>query len=527
MKRIYLVFIALVMVPFAFAGGDKETSVQMVNPEFIIWNGPEPETLDPHLVSGVPEHRIYYSLFEGLTTNDPKTAAGIPGLAESWTVSDDGTVYTFKLRKTTWSDGVPITAKTVVGSWIRMLDPDTAAPYAWFPAMFLKGAEEYNAKKAGPEAVKVRALDDTTFQMELVGPLPYVIGALSHYSFAVVPLHAIEKYGKKWTNPENFVGNGPFVLAEWKPQELISCVPNPKYWDKDRVRLGRVTYIPNEDNNTGYNMYLNNEVDWAHTIPLDQLDASWLKDDFQNAPYLGTYYYVFQTQKAPFNDARVRKALTLAIDRESLVTKVAKGGEVPAYKMVPDGMAGYPGIEGNKENIALAKQLLSQAGYPGGKGFPSFEILYNTSDAHKKIAEYIQQQWKENLGVQCTLINQEWKTYLATRRAGDFQVVRAGWIGDYQDPNTFLDMFVSGSAMNGGKYSNPKFDELIKKAARMPAGKDRMDTLKAAEEFFITQDQAILPIYHYTTKQMINLEKWGGWYNNLMDYHPTKYIYLK
>jgi oligopeptide transport system substrate-binding protein len=304
-------------------------------------------------------------------------------------------------------------------------------------------------------------------------------------------------------------------------------VPNPKYWDKDNVKLGRVTYLPIDDNNTGYNMFLNGECDWGHEVPKDQIDSAKLRDDFQSAPYLGTYYYIFQTQNPPFDDVRIRKALTMAIDRETLVEKVTRSGEFPTTKFVPDNMAGYPGIKGSGEDLAQAKKLLAEAGYPDGNGFPAFEILYNTHEGHKKIAEYVQQQWKENLGLNCTLVNQEWKTYLATRREGDFQVARAGWIGDYQDPNTFLELFVSSSAMNGGKYNNPKYDELIIKAARMPAGKDRMETLMEAERIFIEEDQAVMPIYHYTSKNMIDLNKWGGWYVNLMDHHPTKDIYLK
>ncbi len=525
MKRI-IVLLLIVALGFGLFTGCKPKEVVKEPVEFIIGNETEPETLDPHLKSGVPEHRIYESLFEGLIIYDPKTAEGIPGLAESWEVSADGTVYTFKLRKAKWSDGVAITAQTVVDSWLRMLSPELAAPYAWFPSMAIKGAAEYNEGKAGPEAVKIKAIDDQTFQMECVGPLPYVIGMLPHYSFGVVPMHAIEKFGKEWTLPENFVGNGPFVLEEWKPQEKLTVVPNDTYWDKDAVKLDRIIYLPIDDDNTMHNMYLNGEMDWGADIPLDQMDAVKLRDDYQSAKYLGTYYYVFQNEKKPFDDPRVRKALTMAINRKDLVEKITRGGELPADSMVPP-MAGYTPTRGNPENIEAAKKLLAEAGFAGGAGFPSFSILHNTSEAHKKIAEYIQQQWEENLGIKCEIINQEWKTYLTSRRAGDFEVARAGWIGDYQDPNTFLDMFVTGGAMNGGKYSNAGYDELLSKAARMAAGPDRMQVMKEAEDIFIAQDQGVMPIYSYTSTNMIDLTKWGGWYVNTMDYHPTKDIYKK
>jgi oligopeptide transport system substrate-binding protein len=522
MRKALLMLLAVALVFSVLAGCAKAAKKAPV--EFIIANNAEPETIDPHRISGVPEHRIYMALFEGLITYDPKTARGIPGLAESWTISADQTVYTFKLRKTTWSDGTPITAKTVVDSWLRELNPETASPYAWFPAMAIKGAKEYNEKKAGPEAVKIKAVDDYTFQVELVGPLPYVTDMLPHYAFAVVPMHVIQKFGKDWVKPENFVCNGPFKLESWKPQEKLTVVPNPKYWDKDKVKLERVVYLPSDDNNTNYNMFINGEVDLVVRVPLDQMEAAKQRPDFQNAPYLGTYYYIFQNEKKPFSDPRVRKAFTMAINRKDLVEKVTKGGELAAYSMVPP-MAGYTPIEGNKEDVEQAKKLLAEAGFPGGKKFPKFQLLYNTHEGHKKIAEYIQQQWKQNLGIDCELVNQEWKTFLNTRRQGDFLVARAGWIGDYQDPNTFLDMFVTGGGENNGRYSNKKFDELIEKAAKMPAGPERFNVLRQAEEFFVTQDQGVMPIYTYTTTNMIDLKKWGGWYTNIMDFHPPKDIY--
>ncbi len=492
---------------------------------FSLINGAEPESLDPHQIQGVPEDRIYEAIFEGLVAYDPKTALGIPGLAKSWESNADGTQYTFHLRDAVWSDGVEITAYTVVDSWIRGLNPETASPYAWFPAMFIKGAEEYNEGLAGKEAVGIRALDSKTFQMDLVGPLPYAVDALAHYSFAVVPLHAIEKYGSKWTLPENFVGNGPYVLKEWTPQSSIKVVPNPKYWDKDAVKLDEVIFYAIDDNNTAYNMYLNGEVDWATTIPLDQIEAASLRRDFHKAPQLATYYYVYQTEKAPFDDVRVRKALSVSFDRQALVDQVTRAGQIPALGIVPE-MAGYPSLGEPVYDVALGRKLLADAGYPNGVGFPKTAILYNTDANHKAIAEFLQQEWKRNLGITLELENQEWATYLASRNAGDFQIARAGWVGDYQDPNTFLDMFVTGTAMNGGKYSNDVYDILIKEAATLH-GADRLEVLLQAEDILINDDHALMNIYYYVTLNMIDTNKWGGWYGNTMDYHPVKNIYKK
>lgn len=496
---------------------------------FRISNGAEPESLDPAKIQGVPEHRIYEALFEGLIIFDPETADGIPGLAESWTVSEDGKQYTFKLREANWSDGTPITADDVVYSWLRELDPVTASPYAWFPCMFLEGAADFNAGTADASAVGIRALDDHTFQMDLIGPLPYVIGALGHYSFAVVPQHAVEKYGDAWILPENFVGNGPYTLKEWTPQSRIVCEKNEAYWDADAVQLDEVIFYASDDNNTNYNMYLNGELDWLTAVPADQLDSAKMRADYQVAPQLSTYYYTINNTKAPFDDPNVRKALSYAVDRQALVDQVTKGGQLACWGIVPN-MAGYEALMPTDHEMfdpEYAQELLAEAGYPNGVGFPTFSLLYNTDDSHKLIAEFIQQQWKENLNITCELENQEWATYLANRNSGNFEIARAGWVGDYQDPNTFLDMFITGAGMNGGKYSNDTYDTLINEAARMEAGEDRMEVLKTAEDIFINEDQGIIPFYYYVSQNMIDTNKWGGWHTNTMDYHPTKDIYLK
>ncbi len=518
-KTLFMVGLVVLVASLAFAAGGREEV--SAGTEFIIGNGAEPESLDPHLVSGVPEHRIMMGIYEGLVTPDPETATAMPGVAESWEISSDGTEYTFTLREDAqWSDGTPITAQQVVDSWLRVLNPETAAPYAWFPSMFIQGAAEYNAGEAGPESVAVRAIDDRTFQFETVGPLPYTLDALAHYSFAIVPIHAIEEFGDQWTLPENHVGNGPYVLEEWSPQSQIVLTPNPTYWNAEKVELDRVVFLPVDDNTTAHNMYLNGEMDWSTDVPASQVESAMLRDDFQVSPYLGSYYYVLNNGREPLNDPRVRKALALAIDRQELVETVTKAGEIPAYSIVPD-MTGYPAIEGLGEDYEMARQLLADAGFPNGEGFPELTVLYNTHESHRAIGEFIQEQWRVNLGIEVTLENQEWATYLANRREHNFDIARAGWIGDYQDPNTFLDMFVTGGAMNGGQYSNAEYDRLIAQAARMPAGEARFNVLRQAERLFIEEDMGIMPIYYYVNKNMIDLDKWNGWYANIMGWHPV------
>lgn len=521
MKRILTVAVLLVaVVGVTFATGGKDA---IKGTHFIMNNGAEPQTLDPSKISGVPEHKIYMALFEGLVGYDPKTSLAVPGVAESWKPSADGKQLTFKLRKTTWTDGTPITAKSFVDSWLRTLDPKTGAEYAYMMTMVVKGAADFNEGKAGKEAVQIRALDDYTFQVDLLGPMPYAVDMMAHYVFAVLPMHVINAKGDDWIKVENIVTNGPFKLAEWKPQESLTVVKNDKYWGAKDVSLSAITLLPIDDNLTAYNKFKAGEIDWAHGVPLDLIDEIKLRPDYQVAPQVATYYYIYNVTRKPFDDVRVRKALALALNMQELVDKVTKGGQLATSSMVPT-MAGYTPSKGSGFNVEQAKKLLAEAGFPGGAGFPEVPILYNTNDGHKKIAEWVQESWKKNLGISVTLVNQEWKTFLDTRQnAHDFYIARAGWVGDYLDPNTFLDMFITGSGLNDGLYANPKYDELVKKAATI-SGKERMATLQQAEGFLITADQAVIPFYHYVEQDLIDLSKWDGWYANPLGVHDWKYI---
>lgn len=490
---------------------------------FTIVNGTEPVSLDPHAVEGVPEHRIYMALFEGLTIGDPKTNRALPGLAESWSFSKDFKTITFKLRKATWSDGVEITADTVVKSWLRKMDPKNAFQYADLPAAYIEGGMDYLSGKAGPEAVKIRAVDKSTFEVKLVGPTPFFPDMVVHYAFAIVPMHAIEKFGNEWVKPQNWVSNGPFVLKEQKPQERVVVVKNNKYWDAKNVGLKQVTFLANDDVNVGYNLYKSGAADWIDTVPLELMDQIKLDKNFHVAPEYGTYYYIINVTRKPLDDVRVRKALAMAFDKKALVEQVTKGGQIPADSFVPPS-TGYTPAKGFAFDPEAARKLLADAGYPGGKGFPSFSILYNTSASHKKIAEFVQAQWKTNLGIDINLVNQEWGTYLDTRsQSHAFDMARAGWIADYLDPSTFSDMWVTGGTQNDGLYSNKRYDELINKA-RVTSGAERMKALGDAEKVLIDEDMAILPFYFYVTQNMVDLSKWDGWYPNPMNQHPWKFI---
>ena len=528
MKKLLIVLLILTVTFGAFAGGEEEGATSEL-PTFTVLSGAEPPSLDGSLIQDTTSSMIHLALFENLLSYDPKTNLGVPGVAESWTISEDNMTYTFKLRKATWSDGVPITAQTVVDSWLRTLNPETASPYAWMMGMVVAGANDYayGEGEVGPEVVQIRALDDYTFQIDLVGPAPYVLGMLPHNVFGILPLHAIEMYGDKWTLPGNMVSNGPFTLEQWKPQEVLTVVKNEAYWDAANVKLGKIIFIPSDDNNTRYNMYLNGEADWMRSgIPDEQLDIAKLRPDYQAFPQLATYYFEMNHTMKPLDDVRVRQALSLSIDRQEIVDKVSRGGQIPAYRVTPP-LAGYTPPAGITESVEKAKQLLAQAGYPNGDGFPELTVLYNTSTGHQRIIEYLQQEWEKNLGITVTLENTEWKTALARGGNQEFEILRMGWVGDYQDANTFLELFQTDGGQNFGKYSNKEFDMLIQKAAKMPGGAERFDVLKQAEEILIDQDMALLPIYHYVNIDLIDTDKWGGWYSTTLGWHPWKFVYLK
>jgi oligopeptide transport system substrate-binding protein len=496
---------------------------------FVISNGTEPSSLDPQQIEGEPELRIYYALFEGLVQNDPLTAKPIPGLAESWDISDDGTVITFHLRESNWSDGTPITAHDFVWSWQRELEPNTAAPYAWFPEMFLKGAAEYAAGEVDEDGLGVKALDDYTLQVTLVGPLPYALEAFAHFTFAVLPQHCIEEFGDAWTQTDNIVSNGPFVLENHVSQSYISCVKNDNYWDADNVHLGKITYLASDDANTNYNMYIDGENDWLTSISTDQVASSKMRNDFQSSAKLADSFYVINCDAPELKNIEVRQAISYAIDRESMVENVVKAG-IPSWGLIPD-MDGYDSLEfpfdDYDEACQIAQDKLASAGYPNGIGFPEITLLYNSNESNKKIAELIQANLKDVLGIKVILENQEWGTFISNRDSGQFQIARDGWIGDYQDPNTFLDMFVTGGSMNGGNFSNAEFDSLIKQASTMTDGPERKEILRRCEDILVNQEQAVIPFYFMTKSQLIDTQKWGGWYTNIMDEHPVKYIYLK
>jgi oligopeptide transport system substrate-binding protein len=501
----------------------KELTVDQA--EFVMSNGAEP-TIDPSLANDIPSTNVGLALFEGLMQYDPNTNKGTPALAESYTISPDGLTVTFKLRKASWSDGHPVTAGDFVYGMQRICDPKTAAAYAYMPGMVIKGADDYtNGKITDFNEVGVKALDDQTVQYTLSNPAPYFVDMTAHNAFWPLPKWAIEKSGNDWTKPANIVTNGPYLLKEWKAQEYVFVVKNNKYWDAKNVKLRGIKILASDNDSTNYNMFKTGDVDWMHGIAVSKIDEIKLRPDYQQSAQVATYYYEFNVTRKPVDNVLVRRALAAAIDKQTLVDKVTKGGQIPTDAMVPP-MAGYVPQKGIGYNVEEAKKLLAQAGFPNGKGFPSMTIVYNTNEGHKAIAEFIQQQWKTNLNINVVLKNMEFKTLIELRsKAHDFTVARAGWVGDYLDPDTMLNLFVTGGGNNDGLYSNATFDKDLKDAS-MSKGADRMALLQNAETLLMG-DQAIIPIYHYTNQNLIDTNKWGGWYATPLDFHPFKYLYKK
>ena len=502
------------------SGGGKRS-----NTEFVVGNGTEIQSIDPSQIEGVPERRVWTALFEGILSSDPKTNKAIPGVAESWTISDDGTVITFKIRDgVVWSDGTPINAQTVVDSWLHHLNPSTGSKYAYMPGTVIKGADLYNTKGGKPEDVAIRVVDPLRMEVTLTGNIPYALDLFTHYAFSLLPVHAIKKYGADWIKKENFVGNGPFVLQEWIPNDRLIVVKNDKYWNKENIHLTKITFRPIEDTNTAYQAFKQGEIDWSCNPPIQMIDQLKLDPTFQVATQLGSYFYYVNTLHPILKDARLRKAFSMSFDRQEMIDKVIKGGQIPAYGIVPP-IPDYQQAAGTGFDVAAAKQLLAEAGYPNGQGLPALTIMYNTLDTHKYIAEYLQEAWKNNLGINVQLENLEWATFLEDRKTSRMELGRAGWIGDYMDSTTFLDLFISTGGNNDGHYNNPEYDALLRQAATMPGGPARAEVLHQAEELLITRDQAIIPIYYYVSQNLIDLDKWDGWFTNPRDIHT--YVGLK
>ncbi len=522
--------------------GSKETDVQRANAaNVLLWdNGSEPKSLDPAIATGVPENHIISSLLEGLIAYHPTDDTAIePGMAESFDINEAGNVYTFHIRDAKWTNGDPVTADDFVYSYKRVLSPDLACEYVSM-LFVVKNAKEYYESNADGEKpmdwdeVGIKALNSNTLEITLVAPIPYFPLMLKHYSWFPVNPKTIEKFGGmtqrggEWIKVGNFVGNGPFRLKTWTTNQMIEVEKNPDYWDADTVRLNGIRFFPLESADGANRLFRNQQIHLTNTVPLSAIEG--YESDHPNLirrdTYLGVYFYRFNvTQEGPMSDPRVRRALAMTIDRESLIKNVLKGGQSPAYYFVPEGMGDYPHKEYFKYDPVEARRLLAEAGYPNGEGFPKKDILYNTLESHKTIAETFQQMWKENLGIEIGLNNQEWKVFLDATSNLDYDLSRGGWIGDYVDATTFLELFTTGNGNNDTGWSNERFDYLIQHAPLAPNEETRLEMLSEAETILM-EEMPVLPVYIYTRQYLIDPSV-KNWNSKLLDNHHMKYIWLE
>jgi len=499
-----------------------------------VGNGADPQALDPHIVQGVPEHRILSTLLEGLVDADRSTLEPVPAVASSWEISDGGTVYTFHLRpEARWSNGDPVTAHDFVYSWRRILTPTLAADYAYM-LHCLKNGKAFNEGKLDDfSQVGAKALDDRTLEVTLEAPNPSFLSMQTHTAWYPVHRPTVEAFGRldqrdnRWTRPGNFVGNGAFVLERWVPNNVIEVVKNDLYWNAGSVRLPRIQFYPIDNLLTEERSFRTGQLHLTETIPLTKVPVYVRErpDLIRIDPYLGTYFYRINVTRAPFTDVRVRRAFALALDREAIAGRVMTGGQKPARTFCVPETVGYTCPVGIDYDVAEARRLLVEAGYPDGKGLPPIEILFNTNEAHKTIAEAVQRMWKENLDADVTLANQDWKVYLASQNTLNYQVSRASWIGDYNDPINFLDCFITDGGNNRTGWSSAEYDDLIRRASREPDPQARLELFAKAEAILL-EEAPIIPIYHYTRTFLISPDV-IGWQSNILGYISFKHLDLR
>jgi oligopeptide transport system substrate-binding protein len=489
--------------------------------------GAEPEYFDPGLAVGQPDGRVCRILFEGVTREDPQTLAPLPGQAYRWEISPDARTYTFHLRPgIVWSDGRPVTAEDFRWSWIRVLRPETASRYSNLLSPILN-AEAFNKGDFKDERqVGIEARDDSTLVVRLKAPTAYFLYLTQFYTMLPCPRHAIERWGTRWTEPGHIVSNGGFTLRYWRQNDRFEFVRNPRYWDAAGVRLEGITAYTIDDLNTSTNLYKAGEIDWNPSGYIPSPFIPYLRDyaDFRHGRYQGTYFYSINVTRKPLDNVWVRRALNYAVDRDAIANDLLKRSRDPWGNLCPSGYPGYVAPPGLTFDPAKARECLAKAGFPGGKGFPKVEILFNTSEDHRRIAEAIQAMWRDVLHIDIQLSNQEWASYLKATTELRYDITRRSWIGDYLDPNTFLSMWITGDGNNRTGWSDPRYDALIRDAALEVDATKRMAMLAEAERIVLV-DGPVIPIYHYSTNELVKPYV-RGIYRTPLDVHPLTHVWI-
>ncbi|MBD0785255.1 oligopeptide ABC transporter substrate-binding protein OppA [Vibrio sp. Y2-5] len=509
--------------------GTKLAPVQ----EIVRGNGTEVATIDPHKSQGVPESHVIRDLLEGLVNQDADGKV-IPGVADRWETSDNKT-FTFHIREgAKWSNGDPVTAQDFVYSWQRAVDPATASPYSWYMEMTqMKNAADIIAGKKDKSELGVHAKDANTLVVELDSAVPYFVMMTGHTTMKPVNQATVEKFGDQWTKPEHFVGNGAYVVDNWVVNERLVLKRNPQYWDDSHTVINKVTFLPIENQVAEMNRFLAGEIDISYDVPVEHFRR--LKKEHPDlvsvVGNLCSYYYSFNTKKKPFDDVRVRKAISYAIDRNIVSDAIMGQGQKPAYFLTPEITSGFNpvmpayGKMTQKQRNEEAARLLAEAGY--GKDNPlKFTLLYNTSENHKKVAVAIGSMWKKTLGLDVTLENQEWKTYLSSKDQGDFEVARAGWCGDYNEASSFLTLMTSNNTTGGQHWGNKEYDAIIDKALTSTSEEERQK-LYAEAEALMAKEMPIAPIYQYVKTRLLSPKVGGFPANNAEEKIYSKDLYIK
>ena len=540
MKANYWTVVALAAIGLGGCGGQNDqaepiggaSGQELAEEQVLRWgNGAEPGSLDPHRTQGVPGSNIGRDLFEGLTSEAPDGTV-IAGAAESWEISDDGRTYRFFLRpEARWSNGDPVTADDFVYSLRRSLDPATLSNYTFILNPILN-AEAVAAGELPTTEVGVRALDAHTLEVQLENITPYFLGLLTHSASYPVHPPSAEAHGNQYARPGNLVSNGAYRLEEWVVQSHVKLLRNEHYWDNGRTTIDEVWYYPTEDQTAELSRFRAGELDLSNAIPKRQVD--WIRENLPEelviSPYLGTYYFGFNLTRPPFQDnPELRRALALAVDRDIITGQVTNAGEVPAYGWVPP-VQNYTGQQmpeaawTQEERVAEARRLYALAGYSAENPLRT-RILYNTQEDHRRIAVAIASMWKQTLGVEVEILNQEWKVFLDTRQQKiETEIYRSGWIGDYNDAYTFAELFASGSGLNHTGYSGPDYDRLLREASAEGDMKRRAELLQQAERVLV-EDLPIMPLYFYVTARLVR--PWvGGYTPNIMDHHRSQNFHI-
>lgn len=526
--RAGLLLLALVLVHSACGSDPPPAPVGTSGATFVFAQGSEPRSLDPGFITDTSAGFLASNLFEGLVVWDAGATSIQPGIAKRWEVSPDGLTWTFHLRdEAIWSNGDPVTATDFVLAWRRVLDPARGSNYAslLYP---VKGARAlHEERNVDPELLGVEARDRNTLVVTLEAPTPWFGAIAAHHVLSPVNTRTLKRHGYAWTRPENIVVNGPFTLDSWEPGVELVLVRNPYYHSAEQVKLARVVAKVQADPAAVLASYESGELHWTGhetgLLPLERLRELAGRADARSSSNLATAWYTVNTERAPFDDARVRRALSMALDRSALTEVIGPAAAV-AGGLVPPGIPDYVPVAALEHDPDAARALLADAGFPGGEGLPAIELAVDNRAVHQQVATWVLRTWKEELGVEAAVFTREWPVHAETMQSGDFQVGRGGWLGDYPDPSSFIDLFHSDNPLNVSGWSEPTFDALCEEAHRTEDAGSRMRLLGQSERILLEQ-LPVLPLFHFGTVSLVKPEV-QGFVGNALDVHLLRYMSL-